>query len=173
MTSKELTGKEQILHPGITRRNLLLFILLLALPNLLGMINIPTVFGSKFHFFQAGIIFAALAFGPLGGAAAGAAGSVYSAIMLSNPYIVLGNIILGFFTGLFIRRGLPVLAAVLQAFVIQLIWLWPSDVYLMEMPVPAVNGIVVGLLLSNSIWALAIQAGKILLDRRGSTGEGA
>ena len=178
MIDRSTTGAASAISPGsspwaagITRRNLLLFLVLLALPNLLGVINIPTPWGNKFHFFQAGIILASLVFGPLGGAAAGATGSVYSALALGNPYIVLGNIILGFFTGLFLRRRIPLVPTVLTAFVIQVVWLWPSDVYFQGMPVPAVNSIVVGLLLSNAVWALVIQlAAEFIERRRGNSG---
>ncbi|MGV8086056.1 MAG: hypothetical protein ACP5N1_00340, partial [Candidatus Woesearchaeota archaeon] len=43
-----------------------IFLILIFLPNLLSLININTSLGFKIHFFQLGIIIAALAYGPLG-----------------------------------------------------------------------------------------------------------
>ena len=73
--------------------SLLLF--LVFVPNLLGMINISTPFGFKLHFFQLAVIIAAMVYGPMGGLLSGMFGSVYSAMMMNNPYIVVGNVIPG------------------------------------------------------------------------------
>ena len=53
--------------------SLLLF--LLVVPNVLGAVNLPTVFGFKLHLFQVAIFLAALIYGPLGGGLAGLTGS--------------------------------------------------------------------------------------------------
>jgi uncharacterized membrane protein len=126
---------------------------LAVLPNLLGMVNVSTPFGFKLHTFQIAIFLAAMLYGPVGGALSGGIGSAYSAIAMQNPCIIFGNIILGFFAGLFTRYGMHTVLSVLMAYGIQLPWLWLSDVYLAHMPVHAVNAVIIGLLISNTAWA--------------------
>lgn len=130
-----------------------LFLMLAAFPNILGAFH-GSVFGVRIHFFQYLIFLAAVIYGPFGGAISGAFGSVYTALALNNPYIVVGNIILGFFVGFFVRKGLNAVVAVLMAYAIQLPWLWVTDVYLAHMPVGVVNMIVIALLISNIIWGV-------------------
>ena len=98
--------------------------------------------------FLGGIIY-----GPVGGMVAGGVGSVWTAVGLGNPYIIVGNIILGFFVGYFVRLRWNIIMAVLVAYLIQLPWLWLTDVYLAGMPVNVVKGVVIGLFISNVIWA--------------------
>jgi len=135
-------------------RSFVMLALLTILPNIFGLVNI-TLFGFKIHLFQYMIFLAAIIFGPYGGLAAGAFGSVYSAILLGNPYIIIGNMILGFFTGLFVLKGMSIVKAVLFAFAIQLPWLIFSDVLIVGMPARIVGGIVIALLISNIIWSIA------------------
>jgi uncharacterized membrane protein len=125
--------------------------MLAVFPNLLGMLVLPTPFGFKFHLFQILIFLAAALYGKWGGAVSGAFGSVYTAIALGNPYIIFGNILLGFFTGFFAKRTRLVLA-VLAAYAIQLPWLYYTDL-LVGMPLPAVQGVIIALLFSNIVWA--------------------
>jgi len=125
---------------------------LAIVPNFLGMLHYTTIFGLRIHFFQYAIFLAALLYGPIGGFVSGAIGSVYVAIALNNPYILVGNVILGLCFGLFIRYGWNVVSAVLIAYMIQLPWLWVTDVYLTNMPVSVVNTIVLSLLISNLIF---------------------
>jgi uncharacterized membrane protein len=131
-----------------------LFLFLLALPNLLGMINIATPFGFKLHFFQAAIFLAALIYGPVGGLASGLVGSAYTAAMMGNPYIVVGNVLLGFFVGLFARYGMKTVFAVWLAFIIQLPWLVLTDYYLVHLPIAFIISLVVALAVSNTVWAI-------------------
>ena len=130
-----------------------LLAMLAALPNIFGIFH-TTVFGVRVHFFQYLIFLAAIVYGPLGGMISGAVGSVYTAVALNNPYIMIGNIILGGFTGFFLRYKINIVLAVLAAYLIQLPWLWVTDIYLAGMPVRVVKGIVIALLLSNLLWAL-------------------
>jgi uncharacterized membrane protein len=127
--------------------------LLCVLPNLLGLINIVTPFQFKIHFFQIAIFVAAIAYGPAGGLISGGIGSIYSAFIMHNPYIVIGNMILGFFVGLFIKNGFKPVIAALLAFGIQIPWLVATDIYLVHMPVMAVALLVVSLFCNNIIWA--------------------
>jgi len=120
-------------------------------PNVFGMLH-TTIFGVRIHFFQYLIFLAAIIYGPIGGAVSGAFGSIWTAVALNNPYILIGNVILGFFVGYFVRLKWYVMLAVLGAYLIQLPWLWVTDVYLAHMPVKSVRMIVIALLLSNVIW---------------------
>lgn len=130
---------------------------LAILPNLLGMVNLPTVFGLKIHTFQYVVFIAAALYGPFGGAVSGGFGSLFTAVAMGNPYIVVGNIILGFTAGFLIRKGFGMVTSALAAFAMQLPWLWATDVYIMGMPPKIVGGIVVALLISNIIWAVTAK----------------
>jgi len=121
-------------------------------PNILGLYH-TSIFGVRIHFFQYLIFLAALIYGPYGGLISGAFGSMYTAIALHNPYIIIGNMLLGSLFGLFVRLKWNVIMAVLTAYLIQLPWLWVTDIYLVGMPVNVVKGVVVALLVSNIIWA--------------------
>jgi uncharacterized membrane protein len=134
-------------------RAISLFIFLLALPNLLGMINLSTPWGFKIHFFQAAVFIAALIYGPFGGMLSGFVGSFYSALIMHNPYIAVGNAILGFFVGLFARHGFNTVIAVLLAYIIQLPWLVATDYYLVHLPLPFIRALVIALAVSNTLWA--------------------
>ena len=142
---------ENLFGVRFSYRSLLMLGFLAIFPNLLGTVVLQTPFGFKFHFFQILIFLAALIYGKWGGAAAGAFGSVYAAIALGNPYIIVGNVLLGFFTGVFAKRT-RIVFAVLGAFAIQVPWLYFTDL-LAGMPEPAVRGVVVALLFSNVVWA--------------------
>jgi uncharacterized membrane protein len=131
-----------------------------ALANVLGLLVIPagTV---NIHFSQVPVILAGLAVGPLSGAFVGFFGFIIAAFRLpmANPYILGGNAILGFFTGLFYskisrmkaRPILPQAIAVLAAFLVQAPYVFFTDVYLMAIPIPVVLAIISVLLLEDMI----------------------
>lgn len=121
------------------------------MPNFLGLFSFQTPFGFRIHFFQYLIFLVAATYGPIGAAAVGAIGSVYTAVALHNPYVIIGNVILGFFAGLLVKRTSVV--AAMAAYLIQLPWLWISDVYLAGMPIPAVKVAIVSLFVSNLLLA--------------------
>jgi len=123
---------------------------LLVFPNFLAIFHFQ-LFGLRIHFFQYLIFLAAFIFGPVGGILSGAFGSLYTAIALNNPYIAIGNIILGGLAGLFMRKKLGVMPSVLLAYAIQMPWLWVTDIYLAGMAMKYVNMIVIALLVSNII----------------------
>ena len=139
-----------------TYKSITLLVFLALLPNFLCMIH-TTIFGVRVHFFQYLIFLAAIIYGPLGAIISAAAGSLYTAIALNNPYIIIGNIILGTFFAIFIRLKWNIILAVLTAYLIQLPWLWVTDIYLANMPVNIVKGVVVALLLSNILWAVVAK----------------
>jgi uncharacterized membrane protein len=139
---------------------------LILIPNFLGMINVVIYPGFKVHFFQIAIFLAAAIYGPSGGALSGFIGSFYAAIAMSNPYIVFGNALLGFFVGYLIRENIHLISAVLAAFCIQLPWLIVSDYFLTGMPLNAIGNIVITLAVSNIIWAVIIS--RIIKPIRGT-----
>jgi hypothetical protein len=130
-------------------------IVLALLPNLLGMINLASPWGFKIHVFQAAIFLAALLFGRWAGLIAGAGGSLYVAAALSNPFILFGNALLGFFTGHFAEKGVRPVVAVMLAFAIQLPWLVVTDHLFMGFPWPFIGALAASLAVSNLVWAVA------------------
>lgn len=137
-----------------------MLVFLLLLPNLLGQINLTTPYGFKIHFFQISIIAAALLFGPTGGLLSGLVGSLYVAFLQQNPYIIIGNALLGFFIGIFIRLKYSVIISVLLAYLVQLPWLFVSDYFLMGLPINFIFKLSLALLFSNFIWALVVNSVK-------------
>ena len=121
-------------------------------PNVLGLFH-TTIAGVRIHFFQYLIFLAALIYGPIGGIISGAFGSIFTSIALNNPYIIIGNIILGTLFGIFIRLKWNIIIAALTAYLIQMPWLYVTDVYLAHMPVNIVKGIIIALFFSNILWA--------------------
>ncbi len=138
----------------INKKSLIMLLVLGILPNLIGAINLPTIWGFKIHLFQIAIFVSAAIYGPVGGMISGGLGSTYTALMLGNPYIIIGNIILGTFTGILFRKGFNLVLSVILAYLIQLPFLWITDVYLIGMPSTLVSKIVVALLISNLFWAV-------------------
>jgi hypothetical protein len=143
---------QNILNIKLTWKTITLLSFLAIFTNILSVYHI-TLFGIRIHFFQYLIFLAALIYGPIGGLISGAIGSIYTAIALNNPYIIIGNIILGTLFGLFIRLKWNLILAVLTAYIIQLPWLLYTDIYLVNMPINIVKGIVIALFVSNILWA--------------------
>ncbi|HOG16824.1 MAG TPA: ECF transporter S component [Syntrophales bacterium] len=146
-------------------RTTAVFALMIALPNLLGAINIDTPWGFRLHTFQLVIFWAALIYGPMGGALSGLVGSLYSAFALANPYLAVGNALLGFFTGFFARRGVPAVVAVWLAFAVQLPWLVLTDYFFAGLSMEFIGTLVVALLVSNTVWAVVAASTSSLLRR--------
>lgn len=134
-------------------RSISMLVFLILIPNFLGMINIPTPFGFNIHLFQIAVFIAALSYGPVAGLLSGLAGSVLPAVMMDNPYILVGNAILGFFVGYFWKKELNVFTAVSLAFLIQLPWLVLTDYYLVHLSPIFIKSVCIALLISNLVWA--------------------
>lgn len=134
-----------------------LFITIIALPNILGFINIPTIFGFKIHFFQIALFLAAAIYGLEGGLIAGLLGSMYSAMIMNNPYILIGNAILGLFTGYFFKKGFHLVTSVLIAFLIQIPWLILTDYYLVGISMKFISFLLISLTISNLLFATLIH----------------
>ncbi|UCE44025.1 MAG: ECF transporter S component [Candidatus Bathyarchaeota archaeon] len=150
-----------------------------AVANVLGFFTIPIGI-AEIHLMQLPIILTGLALGPWTGGLVGFTGAAAMAFRLHppNPYILLGNAILGFMTGLFYshlkkmkgRTIVPQVISVLGAYLVQLPYVYVTDVYLMPIPSHVVLTIilpkllledVVGVLLSHLI-LFRVHIAKIL-----------
>ena len=137
-------------------KNISLLLFLLIFPNFFALFHFELL-GLRIHFFQYLIFLAALVFGPVGGILSGGIGSLYTAIALNNPYILVGNIFLGGFFGLFIQKKIGIISSILLAYAIQVPWLWLTDVYLAKMAVNYVNMIIVALFVSNILCGFLVK----------------
>jgi hypothetical protein len=133
------------------------FSLLVLLPFLLSLINITFAESWKIHFFPAAIILAAIVFGAIGGIIAGISGSLYSALFLGNPYILVGNALFGLLIAVFYKKSNKIVPSVLLAYLCELPWLILTDYYLVHLPAVFVAKLVVVLLLANILWAVLIN----------------
>jgi len=128
--------------------------MLIFLPLLLSLVHIPTPGGFRIHFFQLAILLGAYFFGPVGGGIAGMAGSLAGALMMANPYLIVGNVILGTATGGFARWGFRPLFAIWLAFFLQLPWLIISDYFFMGLSVTFIQCLIISVFLSNTLWGI-------------------
>jgi len=128
--------------------------ILIFLPLVLSLVHMATPWGFRIHFFQSAVICGAYLFGPVGGGIAGAAGSFAGALIMANPYLIVGNVILGTATGLFARQGVRPLFAIWLAFLFQVPWLIASDYIFMGLSIDFIGGLILSLFLSNSLWGI-------------------
>ncbi len=131
--------------------------LLVVLPFALSLIHVTFAEHWKLHFFSAAIFLAAVSFGPVGGLIAGVAGSLYAALFLGNPYLIVGNAILGLMSGYFFQKFPRMLVSAALAFACQLPWLIVSDYFFMGLPAGFIARLAVVLFLGNLLWALLID----------------
>lgn len=144
----------------LTPRQIAFIVTMAATANVLALLAVPLGFMS-IHFIQIPIILTGLILGPLAGGFVGFIGATVMAITLQKPnfYILPGNAILGAFTGLFYHRLLgrrPIISqllSVLGAYVVQMPYVYVTDVYLMGMPQPVVTVIIATLLVEDLIGA--------------------
>lgn len=131
-----------------------------GLANLFGLLAIPVGLTS-IHFMQLPIILTGLAVGAVPGAFVGLVGSLVMAFRLpmTNPYIIVGNAMLGLFTGFFYSRtkswkarpAIPQLISVIAAYLIQAPYVYVTDIYLMSMPAAVVQAILLMLLAEDLV----------------------
>jgi len=143
-----------------------------AVANVLGFFTIPIGI-TEIHLMQLPIILTGLALGPVTGGLVGFIGAAVMAFRLrpTNLYILPGNAILGFFTGLFYlglkkMRGRPVIPqviSVLGAYVVQFPYVYVTDVYLMSMPSPIVLTVILPKLLLEDI--ISVLLAHVILFR--------
>jgi LytS/YehU family sensor histidine kinase len=105
-----------------------------ALAVALSALSLPFVFGLHIHFFQVVIILAGVMGGPLSGLVTGVVGGAYMAASMSDPTIVIGNGLLGLFTGLFVLRIRPALAGLVAWVLIQAPWIYLTGTYILHVP---------------------------------------
>ena len=137
-----------------------------ALANILGIFSIPLGLTS-IHLMQLPIILSGLVLGSWSGGITGFIGTILMAYTLSpsNPYILLGNAILGFFTGLIYsylkktkkRHIIPQTLSVLAAYLIQLPYLYITDVYFMPIPSQVVLTVILPKLLLEDMISVLIS----------------
>jgi uncharacterized membrane protein len=139
------------------RRAVIALTLLIFLPFVLSLINLTFAQSWKVHFFPAAIILASMIFGAAGGFAAGIAGSFYSAVLLGNPYLVVGNALFGILKGIFYKKTNKIILAVLLAFLCEIPWLIISDYYFMHLSVQFIAKLIVVLFWADIFWAALIQ----------------
>jgi uncharacterized membrane protein len=134
-----------------------------ALSNILALVTVP-LGAFTIHLIQLPIILAGLAAGPYIGGLVGFVGAFVMAFTLPvpNPYILLGNALLGFLTGLIfsslhatsVSPHLARVASAMLAYAVQTPYVWVTDIYLMGMPPVVVQAILVKLLLEDAISAV-------------------
>jgi uncharacterized membrane protein len=105
-----------------------------ALAVALSVLAVPFVLGLRIHFFQVAIMLAGVIGGPLSGLVTGAIGGAYMATLRSDPTIVMGNALLGLFTGLFVRKMRPALAGIAAWVLIQAPWIYLTGTYILHVP---------------------------------------
>ena len=125
-----------------------------AVAVVLSALSVPFVFGLRIHFFQVAIILAGVIGGPASGLVAGAIGGVYVAALRSDPTIVVGNALLGLFTGLFVRKMRPALAGILAWILIQAPWLYLTGTFILNVPGVVMQTILITLTVEDIICAV-------------------
>ena len=129
-----------------------------ATANLLGFFAIP-LGPTRFHLLQVPIILAGLSLGPWIGGLVGFVGAGVMAYNTLNPYLLLGNAILGFSVGavysrLKRRKGIPLLPqliSVIVAFIVQSPYVYVTDVFLVGMPSPLVQTVILPILFVEDV----------------------
>ena len=154
MANYPLTSQNNV---TIYRSAVSVFTLLVLLPCLLSLINIPFAQNWKLHFFPAAIILAAIVYGVPGGIVAGISGSLYTALFLGNPYVIAGNALFGLLAALFYKKNINLILCAVLAYACQLPWLILTDYYLVHLPADFIVRLVVILLLANILWAVLIS----------------
>jgi uncharacterized membrane protein len=119
-----------------------------ALAVALSLLSVPFVGGVQIHFLQVAIILAGVMGGPLSGLVTGAIGGAFVAALRSDPTIVIGNGLLGLFTGLLVRKMRPALAGIAAWILIQAPWIYLTGTYILHIP---------GLVMQTALATLTIE----------------
>lgn len=125
-----------------------------ALAVALSVLSVPFVLGLRIHFFQVAVMLAGVIAGPVSGLVTGAIGGAYMAALRSDPTIVVGNALLGLFTGLFVRKLRPALAAIAAWVLIQAPWIYLTGTYILNVPGIVMQTILVTLTVEDVICAV-------------------
>jgi hypothetical protein len=84
----------------------------------------------------------------------GAIGGAYVAMLRSDPTIVIGNGLLGLFTGVFVRKLRPVLAGIAAWVLIQAPWIYLTGTFIFHVPAFVMQTILALLTIENIACAL-------------------
>lgn len=133
-----------------------------ALTVVFSVLTVPFMFETRIHFFQAGIMLAGVAGGPLSGLITGSVGGLYVATIRSDPTIVVGNGLLGLSTGVFSRKLRPVLAGLVAWVLIQAPWIYLTGTFIFHVPDVAMQTILALLTVEDAICASVVD---ILIKR--------
>jgi len=125
-----------------------------ALAVALSVLSVPFVLGLRIHFFQVAIMLAGIIGGPVSGLVTGAIGGAYVAALRSDPTIVIGNGLLGLFTGLFVRKMRPALAGIAAWVLIQAPWIYLTGTYILHVPALVMQTILATLTVEDVICAV-------------------
>jgi uncharacterized membrane protein len=125
-----------------------------AVAVVLGALSVPFVLGLRIHFFQVAIMLAGIIGGPISGLITGAVGGAYMAALRSDPTILVGNALLGLFTGLFVRKMRPALAGISAWILIQAPWLYLTGTYVYNVPGVVMQTILITLTVEDVICAV-------------------
>lgn len=128
-----------------------------ALAVALGGLAVPFLAGSRIHFFQVAIMLAGIVGGPLSGLVTGAIGGAYMAMLRSDPTILIGNGLLGLFTGLFARKLRPALAGIAAWALIQAPWIYLTGTFIFNVPALAMQTILALLTIEDVVCALVVD----------------
>jgi uncharacterized membrane protein len=123
----------------------------------LSLLTIPFVFGTGIHFFQAGILLASVAGGPLSGLIVGSVGGLYMAGVRSDPTIVIGNGLLGLFAGAFSSRFRPLYAGVAAWVLVQAPWIYIIDTFVYHLPATVIQTILTLLTIEAVVCASVVD----------------
>lgn len=126
-----------------------------ALAVALSVLSVPFVAGLRIHFFQIAIMLAGVMGGPLSGLVTGAIGGAYVAMLRSDPTIVIGNGLLGLFTGFFVRRMRPAFAGIAAWVLIQAPWIYVTGTLIFHVPTPVMQ-LILGLLTIEGVASAAV-----------------
>ena len=128
-----------------------------ALAVALSLLSVPFVAGLRIHFFQVAIMLAGVIAGPLSGLVTGAVGGAYMAALRSDPTIVVGNGLLGLFTGLLARKMRPAAAGIAAWILIQAPWIYLTGTYILHVPAVVMQTILATLTIEDIICALVVD----------------
>lgn len=128
-----------------------------ALTVILSGLTVPFALGVKIHFFQVGVMLAGAMGGPLPGLVTGGIGAAYMATLRGDPTIVIGNGLLGLFTGIFVRRMRPALAGVAAWGFVQAPWIYLTGTYIFLVPTAVMQLVLVVLTAEGAICASVVD----------------
>jgi LytS/YehU family sensor histidine kinase len=128
-----------------------------GLTVVLSFVSVPFAMGLRIHFFQVGIMLAGAIGGPVSGLITGSIGGLYIAMIRSDPTIVVGNGLLGLFTGLLVRKIRPALAALVAWVLVQAPWIYLTGTFILGVPSAVMQLILVLLTLEDAVCAVVVD----------------